>query len=76
MTRTGDLKCREVKTGFCRKQTAQSRYFVSTLWQTGSSKTLIGWKSGKKHLFPSMGPNGGSVAMDSVIVFFDVESAI
>ncbi len=37
--------------------------------QTDSSWTLIviGWKSGQSnHLFPSMGPNGGSVAMDSV----------
>ncbi len=33
--------------------------------QTGSSETLIGWKFGKNHLCPSMGPNGGSVAMDS-----------
>jgi hypothetical protein len=30
---SGDLKCREVKTGFCRKR----------LMQTGSSETLIGW---------------------------------
>ncbi len=30
--------------------------------QTGSSETLIGWKSGKT----TMGPNGGSMAMDSV----------
>ncbi len=111
-TTSGDFKCREVKTGFCRKR-----------WmQTGSSGTLIGWKSGQttyfplwdrmegawlwtlrrydmngrfpmqggknwilpkeinanrffwdshwleilsNHLCPSMGPNGGSVAMDS-----------
>jgi hypothetical protein len=33
--------------------------------QTGSSETLIGWNSGKNHLCPSMGPTGGSVAMDS-----------
>jgi hypothetical protein len=32
----GDLKRREVKTGFCRKR-----------MQTGSSETLTGWKSGK-----------------------------
>jgi hypothetical protein len=34
-----DLNCREVrvKTGFCRKRPMQ----------TGSSETLIGWKSGK-----------------------------
>ncbi len=31
--------------------------------QTGSSGTLIGWKSGQTT--PSMGPNVGSVAMDS-----------
>jgi hypothetical protein len=36
-TWTVDLKCREVKTRFCRKR-----------WmQTGFSETLIGWKSGK-----------------------------
>jgi hypothetical protein len=34
--------------------------------QPGSSETLIGWKSGKNHLCPSMEPNGGNVAMDSV----------
>ena len=33
-------------------------------WIFGSSETLIGWKSGKTNLCP-MGPNGGSVAMDS-----------
>jgi len=32
----GDLKCREVKTGFCQKRSMQA----------GSSETLIGWKSG------------------------------
>jgi hypothetical protein len=35
--------------------------------QTGSSETLIGWKSGKETLCPSIGPNGGSVAMYSGI---------
>jgi hypothetical protein len=64
----GDLKCREVKTGFCRKRQMQ----------TGSSETLIGWcgttwigdlkcrevKIRKNHVCPSMGPNGGSVAVD------------
>jgi hypothetical protein len=30
--------------------------------QTGSYGTLIGWKN---HFCPSMGPNGGTVAMDS-----------
>ncbi len=41
-TWTGDFKCREVKTGFCRKR-----------WmQTGSSGTLIGWKSGQTTYFP------------------------
>ncbi len=35
--------------------------------QTGSSETLIGWKSGQTIYVPVyMGPNGGSVAMDSV----------
>ncbi len=33
----GDFKCREVKTGFCRNRSMQ----------TGSSGTLIGWKSGQ-----------------------------
>jgi hypothetical protein len=41
-TRTGDLKCREVKTGFGRKRPMQ----------TGSSETLIGWKSGKTTWVP------------------------
>ncbi len=41
-TWTGDFKCREVKTGFCRKR-----------WtQTGSSATLIGWKSGQTTFIP------------------------
>jgi hypothetical protein len=41
-TRTGDFKCREVKTGFCRKR-----------WmQTGSSGSLIGWKSSQTTYFP------------------------
>jgi hypothetical protein len=32
--------------------------------QTGSSGTLIGWKSGQATYVPLyMGPNGGSVAM-------------
>ncbi len=38
----GDLKCRDVKIGFCRMR-----------WmQTGSSETLIGWKSGKTTYVP------------------------
>ncbi len=41
-TWTGDFKCREVKTGFCRKR-----------WtRTGSSGTLIGWKSGQTTFIP------------------------
>jgi hypothetical protein len=32
--------------------------------QTSSSETLIGLKSGK-HSFPSIGPNGGTVAIHS-----------
>jgi hypothetical protein len=36
-TWTGYFKCREVKTGFCRNRSMQ----------TGSSGTLIGWKSGQ-----------------------------
>jgi hypothetical protein len=38
----GDLKSREVKTGFCRKREMQ----------TGFSETLIGWKSGKTIYVP------------------------
>ncbi len=66
-TWTGDLKMQGGKTGFCRKR-----------WmQTGSSETLIGWKCGKTTFVPlyrtewrerTMGPNGGSMAMDSVHV--------
>jgi hypothetical protein len=41
-TRTGDFKCREVKTGFCRNRSMQ----------TGSSETLIGWKSGQTTFVP------------------------
>ncbi len=41
-TWTGDFKCREVKTGFYRNR-----------WmQTGSSGTLIGWKSGQTTFVP------------------------
>jgi hypothetical protein len=56
---TGYLKCREIKTGF-----SQKRYI-----QTGSSVTLIGWKFGNTTyvICLSIGPNGGSVAMDSVV---------
>jgi hypothetical protein len=35
--------------------------------QTGSSGTLIGWKSGQTTFVPSMVPDGGSVAMDSAL---------
>jgi hypothetical protein len=41
-TRTGDFKCREVETGFCRNRSSQ----------TGSSGTLIGWKSGQTTFVP------------------------
>ncbi len=41
-TWTGDFKCRKVKTGFCRNRSMQ----------TGSSKTLIGWKSGQATFVP------------------------
>ncbi len=41
-TRTGYLKCREVKTGFYRNKSMQ----------TGSSGTLIGWKSGQTTFVP------------------------
>ncbi len=41
-TWTGDFKCREVKTGFCR----------NISMQTGSSGTLIGWKSGQTTFVP------------------------
>jgi hypothetical protein len=39
---TGDFKCREVKTGFCRNR----------LMQTSSSETLNGWKSGQTIYVP------------------------
>ncbi len=39
---TGDFKCREVKTGFYRNRSMQ----------TGSSETLIGWKSGQTTFVP------------------------
>jgi hypothetical protein len=42
MTRTGYFKCREVKSGFCRNRSMQ----------TGSSRTLIGWKSGQTTFVP------------------------
>jgi hypothetical protein len=38
----GRFKCREVKPGFCRKISMQ----------TGSSETLIGWKSGHTTFVP------------------------
>ncbi len=41
-TWTGDFKCRAVKTGFCRNRSMQ----------TGSSGTLIGWKSGQTTFVP------------------------
>ncbi len=41
-TWTEDLKCREVKTAFCRKRSMK----------TSSSETLIGWKSGKTTYVP------------------------
>ncbi len=45
------LKYREVKLDFAERE----RWM-----QTGSSEPLIGWKSGKKHLCCSLGPNGES----------------
>jgi hypothetical protein len=39
---TGDFKCREVKTGFCRNRSMK----------TGSSGTLIGWISGQTTFVP------------------------
>jgi hypothetical protein len=50
------FQSREVKTGFCPKR----------LKQTGSSGTLIGWKSGQTTFVTLKGPKGWSVAMDSV----------
>jgi hypothetical protein len=41
-TRTGYFKCREVKTGFYRNKSMQ----------TGTSGTLIGWKSGQTTFVP------------------------
>ncbi len=53
-TWTGDFKCREVKTGFCRNINA-NRFFGDSHW-------LDIWSN---HFCPSMGLNGGSVATDS-----------
>jgi hypothetical protein len=54
----GDPNCREVKIGICRKR----------LMQTGSSETLIGWKSGNSTDVPPWdSPDGGNAAMDSVM---------
>ncbi len=57
-TWTGDFKCREVKTGFCRNRSMQTGS-----WFFSDSHWLGIWSN---HLSPSMGPNGGRVAMDSV----------
>jgi hypothetical protein len=45
--------------------------------QTGSSGTLIGLKSGQTmHVCPSIGPNEGSVAMDSEVILDDICIAV
>ncbi len=54
-TWTGDFKCREVKTGFFPKEMNANRFFWDSHW-------LEIWSN---HFYPFMGPNGGSVAMDS-----------
>ncbi len=50
-----DLKCREVKIGFCNFEINANWFFWDSYW-------LEIWKN---HLCPSVGSNGGSVAMDS-----------
>ncbi len=56
VARTGDLKCREEKTGFCRKREMQ----------TGSSETLIGWKSESIATLPPFGPIEGQKWFDQI----------
>ncbi len=51
-TWTGDLKCREVKTGFCRKRYCKCKPVLLRLSLAGRAT-----------LCPSMGPNGGNVAI-------------
>ncbi len=58
-TRTGDLKCMEVNTGFFRKRLMQTK-------SSGDSHWLEIWSN---HFCLSMGPNGGAVAMDSGLIF-------
>jgi hypothetical protein len=53
---TGDFKCREVhKNWILPKEMNANRFFWDSHWLD----------SGSNHLFPSMGPNGGIVAMNS-----------
>jgi hypothetical protein len=56
-TWTGDLKCKEVKTGFWKKRSMR----------TGSSETLIGCKSGKISYVPLWNRLEWAIAMDSVV---------
>ncbi len=60
----GPLAMRYVMNGRFQMQGGKNRIFPKRLMQTGSSGSLIGWKSGQTFC-PSLGPNGGSVAMDS-----------
>jgi hypothetical protein len=65
-TRTADFKCREVKTGFCRKSSMQ----------TGSSGTLIGWKSGQTTYFPLWDRMEGSWLWTLMSIFFALEPVL
>ncbi len=55
-TWTGDFKCREVKTGFYRNRSMQ----------TGSSGTLIGWKSESVATLPPFSPIEGQKWFDQI----------
>ncbi len=78
--RQGDLKCREVKTGFAQRDECKpliSNFLLTLIgWKSGKTTYVPLWdrmeggwlwtlELGKNHLCPSMWPNGGSVAMDS-----------
>ncbi len=54
-TWTGDLKCRAAKNWILPKEIIANRFFWDSHWL----------EIRENHLCPSMGPNGGSVALDS-----------
>jgi hypothetical protein len=66
------VHCTEIKRDVHRRydlifqiQGGKIGFYRKRLMQTGSSGTLIGWKSGQTTFVLYMGPTGGSVAMDS-----------